>query len=111
MISGSRAPCRSGEKGRVGCEDGKHGFQVQWGDGREGDNGQWAREQGREGVQILFGYTGVASSTGECVCKSFRTGRELLWPEVFDDQEGGLEDPGLDDLNLDAVGERRGRRG
>lgn len=108
MISGSRAPRRSGEKGRVGREDGKYGFQVQRGDGREGDNGQWAREQGREGVRLLFGYNGGASGTGECVCKRVRTGEGLLWPEVFGDQEGGLEDPGLDDLNLDAVGERRG---
>lgn len=34
----------------------------------------------------------------------------LLWPEVIGDQEGGLKDPSPDDLNLDAVGERRGRR-
>lgn len=94
----------------MGREEGEHGFQVHRGDYRKGDNGQWAREQGREGVRLFFRYNGVSSGTGECVREGVGTGGYLLWPEVVGDQEGGLKDPSLDDLNLDAVGERRGRR-
>lgn len=62
-------------------------------------------------MRLLFGYDGIASGTGECVRERIRIGGGLLWPEVVSDQKGGLEDPGMDDLNLDAVGEMWGRRG
>lgn len=78
------------------------------GDDREGDDGQRARKQGRERVQIFFRYDGIASGTGECVREGVRTGGKLLWPEIINNQEGRLEDPCLNDLDLDVVRERRG---
>lgn len=66
-------------------EDGEYGFQMHRGDEREGDNGQWPREQGRERVRTFFSYNGISSGTGETVREGVRTGRQLVWPEIFGD--------------------------